>query len=132
MALAQLDQASEYVRAWAIQLMLEDKNPSAAILNELARLARNDPSPFVRLYVAAALQRTPMNQRLEALEGLLSHAEDAPDHNLPLMYWYAAEPVVAQDTKLAVALMTKTKIPLVRQFITRRMASFDKVASASR
>ncbi|MBM3837093.1 MAG: dehydrogenase [Verrucomicrobia bacterium] len=131
-ALAQLDHANEYIRAWAIQLMMEDRNPSAALLKELARLAKSDPSPFVRLYVAAALQRTPVNQRLEVLEGLLAHAEDSQDHNLPLMYWYATEPVVAQDMKLAVALMTKTKIPLVRQFITRRMASSDKVASAGR
>ncbi|MBI2948576.1 MAG: dehydrogenase [Verrucomicrobia bacterium] len=129
-ALSQLNHASEYVRAWAIQLLMEDRNPSADMLKELARLAKGDASPFVRLYVAAALQRTPVNQRVEVLEGLLARGEDAQDHNLPLMYWYATEPVVAQDTKLAVALMTKSKIPLVRQFITRRIASSDKVASA--
>jgi hypothetical protein len=131
-ALAQLKQASEYVRSWAIQLLVEDKNSSAAALQEFARLAQSDPSPFVRLYLAAALQRTPVKQRLETLQALIAHAEDAEDHNLPLMYWYAAEPVVAEDSKLGVALMTKSKIPLLRQFIARRMASADKTASEAK
>ena len=131
-ALAQLKQASEYVRAWVIQLLMEDRNPSLAALQEFARLAQADPSPFVRLYLAAALQRTPVNQRQEILQALIAHAEDAQDHNLPLMYWYAAEPVVAQDAKLGVSLMTKSKIPLLRQFIARRMASADKTASETK
>jgi putative membrane-bound dehydrogenase-like protein len=130
--LAQLNDSSEYVRAWAIQFLAEGRNPSAAALKEFARLAKNDPAPFVRLYLAAALQRTPVNQRAEILEGLLAHAEDAQDHNLPLMYWYATEPVAGQDAKLGVGLMSKSKIPLVRQFIARRMASADKVAAVEK
>jgi putative membrane-bound dehydrogenase-like protein len=130
--LAQLNHASEYVRAWAIQFLAESRNPSAAALSEFARLAKSDPSPFVRLYLAAALQRTPADQRIETLEGLLAHAEDAQDHNLPLMYWYATEPIAGRDARLSVNLMSKSKIPLVRQFIARRMASADKVASAGK
>jgi putative membrane-bound dehydrogenase-like protein len=128
-ALPLLSQSSEYVRAWAIQLLMEDKDPSAAALKEFVRLAGSDPSPFVRLYLAAASQRIPINQRVAILEGLLSHAEDAQDHNLPLMYWYATEPVVGENAKLAAALVGKSKIPIVRQFIARRMAAGDKVAS---
>lgn len=127
--LGQLNDLSEYVRAWAIQFLAEGRNPSAAALKEFARLAKADPSPFVRLYLAAALQRTPVNQRAEILEALLAHADDAADHNLPLMYWYATEAAAGQDAKLGVSLMTKSKIPLVRQFIARRLASGDKVAA---
>jgi hypothetical protein len=39
------------------------------------------------------------------------------------MYWYATEPVVAVDRVAAVKLLTACKIPKVRQFITRRMAT---------
>lgn len=131
-ALTQLHDTSEYVRAWAIQFLAEDRRPSPAVLKEFARLSKSDPSAFVRLYLASALQRTPVNQRGEILEGLLSHAEDAQDHNLPLMYWYAAEPVAGQSAQLGAALMGKSKIPVVRQFIARRMASGEKTAAADK
>jgi hypothetical protein len=39
------------------------------------------------------------------------------------MYWYATEPVVAADKKAALQLLSVCKIPKVRQFITRRMAT---------
>jgi hypothetical protein len=58
-------------------------------MNWLA-LAKNDASPVVRLYVASAAQRIAVSKRLPILEGLFAHAEDVADHNLPLMYWYAA------------------------------------------
>src|SRR6185503_2349887 len=45
------------------------------------------------------------------------------DHNLSLMYWYAAEPAVAADVSRGIALMKQSKIPLVRQFIARRIAT---------
>jgi len=118
-----LKHASEYVRAWTIQLACEDKKPSDALLKEFARMAREDQSPVVRLYLASALQRLPVAQRGEILEGLLGHAEDAKDHNLPLMYWYAAEPLAGQDVATAAKLLKATKIPQVREYITRRMTA---------
>ena len=48
---------NEYIRAWTIQLACEDKKPSDALLKEFARMAREDQSPIVRLYLASALQR---------------------------------------------------------------------------
>jgi len=118
-----LRRPDEYVRAWTIQLACEDKKPSDALLKEFARMAREDQSPVVRLYLASALQRLPLAQRGEILEGLLSHAEDATDPNLPLMYWYAAEPIAGESVTSAAKLLAKTKIPKVREFITRRMTA---------
>jgi len=114
---------SEYVRAWAIQIAFEDQKPSARVLEAVAKMAANDASALVRLYVASAMQRTPIASRVPVLQALLSHAEDSSDHNLPLMYWYATEPVVGADTKSAVSLLGKAKIPVVRQYITRRMTT---------
>ena len=45
-------------------------------------------------------------------EGLVSHAEDAKDANLPLMVWYGIEPLVAADGKRAVTLAAKSKLPV--------------------
>jgi putative membrane-bound dehydrogenase-like protein len=121
----------EYVRAWTIQLMLENKEASEAFLQQMARLAKEDPSPVVRLYLASGLQRVPIDKRTPVLEGLFSHAEDAGDHNLPLMYWYAAEPVAGQSPAKAVSLLSKSKIPLLRQYITRRMTATGQKKTAS-
>ncbi len=86
-------------------------------------MAKTDPSPLVRLYLASALQRIPVAHRWEVLKELVQHAEDAGDHNLPLMYWYAAEPCVASDPVRAIALLKQSKIPLLREFIARRLAT---------
>jgi hypothetical protein len=112
----------EYVRGWAVQLLVEDKKPSAAGLEKFAALAASDPSPVVRLYLASAMQRVTVEQRRAVLEALLAHGEDAEDQNLPQMYWYALEPVVAADRKGAAALLAKVKIAKVRELIARRMA----------
>jgi hypothetical protein len=42
-----LNDGNEYMRAWAIQLLAESRNPSDAALKQFALLAEKDPSPFV-------------------------------------------------------------------------------------
>lgn len=118
-----LQSQDEMTRAWSVQFLCEDRKPYDEALKEFARLAREDKSPVVRLYLASALQRLPVAQRGEILEGLLAHAEDATDQNLPVMYWYAAEPVAGESVASAAKLLAKTKIPQVREFITRRMTA---------
>jgi putative heme-binding domain-containing protein len=122
-ALAQLRSADEYVRAWTVQLLAEDKHVSAAALKEFVRLAREDASPVVRLYVASALQRIPPEDRWDAVEALDARAEDADDHNLPLMYWYAAEPLPANDLNRALRMAEAARIPRMLHFTVRRIAA---------
>jgi putative membrane-bound dehydrogenase-like protein len=118
-----LKDASEYVRAWTIQLVAEDENVSPALLEQFAGMAGKDPSPVVRLYLASALQRVQAVERGPVLNGLLAHVEDTGDHNLPLMYWYAAEPLGGSYPAVAAGLLEKTKISLVREFMARRIAA---------
>lgn len=113
----------EHVRAWTIQLLCEDHQPGDAALKEFARLAKEDPSPVVRLYLASACQRLTVAERAPIVEALLAHAEDATDHNLPLMYWYATEPIVAADPAKGALLLAKAKIPIIREYITRRLTA---------
>ena len=116
-------EGSEYLRAWAIQLELEDRSVSERVLNRLAEMAKNDPSPVVRLYLASALQRLPESQRWSISEGLLSHASDATDHNLPLVIWYGVEPLVEADPQRAIKLAQSSKIDLVSRYIVRRASA---------
>ena len=118
-----LQDSSEHLRAWAIQLLCENRKPSEVARAEFARMAHEDKSPLVRLYLASAMQRLLLKQRVPVLAHLLAHTEDKDDQNLPLMYWYATEPVVAADRVAAVKLLTACQIPKVRQFITHRMAT---------
>ena len=54
---------------------------------------------------------------------LAAHAEDAGDHNLPLMIWYAAEPAVGADLAKGAELLANCRIPKVQEFISRRIAA---------
>jgi putative membrane-bound dehydrogenase-like protein len=111
------------IRAWTIQLATEQGLPSARILSRFAELARTDPSPVVRLYLASALQKLPLHDRWDIAEGLVSHASDALDHNLPLMYWYAVEPLATLDASRAAWLASGSKIPRVQEFMARRIGA---------
>jgi len=117
-----LDNPEPYVRGWAIQLSLEDKTASQAILSKLAQMAANDPSPVVRLYLASALQRLPVADRWDIATALAAHGEDASDQNIPLMLWYGIEPMAASNPNRAAGLLVNCKLPIVRQYIARRIA----------
>lgn len=120
--------ASEQVRSWMIQLSFDQKEPVAGeLLARLNTMARDDKSQVVRLSLASALQKLPLEQRWSILSSLTAHAEDANDHNLPLMYWYAAEPLATVDAEraLALGLSAGTSIPLLREFMLRRIGSSD-------
>ena len=122
------NESDDWVKAWAIQLSLEDKQLSGTLAVELPQHAHNK-SPVVRLFVASALQRLPVEQRWDILAVLVSHAEDAADHNLPLMYWYALEPVIASDPAKAAQLLKTTKIPLLREYTARRLTAASQTVA---
>ncbi|MCP4860598.1 MAG: c-type cytochrome [Planctomycetes bacterium] len=125
--------SNPYLRAWAIQLALDQstadgtaaKLPSASteFLRKL-ELMTGDDSPVVRLYLASALQRLPLNQRRGIAKGLMRHAASADDHNLPLMIWYGIEPWVAANPQQALQDMNEhCAIPLLQDFTYRRLAA---------
>lgn len=118
-----LGDGDPYVRAWAIQLDAEDGTLSDAVLSKLGAMAQDDDSQVVRLYLASACQRISVEQRWPIVAALIAHGEDAEDHNLPSMYWYALEPMVGANKTKALMLVTKTKIPVLRQYIARRSAA---------
>jgi len=121
--LEKLDHEDEHIRGWAIRFLAEDRKPSEATVKKWALLAAKDNSPMVRLFLAAALQRMPVEHRIEIAMGLAGWAQDADDAQIPLMIWYGIEPLVGSDSKAGARLLAGTKIPLLRQYIARRIAS---------
>lgn len=118
-----LSHENEYMRAWAIQLLVEEGRASEDIVRQFARMARQDQSALVRLYLASALQRVPIDQRWDVLAGLYANEDDASDQNLPLMVWYAAEPAVEADMWRALTLATDTKLPKLFTYTVQRIGS---------
>ncbi|HEX2751351.1 MAG TPA: PVC-type heme-binding CxxCH protein, partial [Verrucomicrobiales bacterium] len=84
-----------------------------------------EASPRGRLAIASILQRLDPDDRWPIAEALIKHGEDAKDHNLPQMYWYAIEPLVPANPDKALDLAAKSQIPLVSQNIARRLAEAD-------
>ncbi len=125
-----LGHANESLRAWAIQLELEDRTASAAVVAKLIQLAKTEPSAVVRLYLTSALQRLPVEQRWELAAALSARDEDATDHNLPLVLWYGIEPLVTADPVRAIALAKSSKIEKVTRFIVRRASATNDTVAA--
>jgi putative membrane-bound dehydrogenase-like protein len=118
-----LEDAGAYVRAWTIQLAVENGKGSPALVERLTQLAQKDPSPVVRLYLASAAQRLPLDQRWHLVASLANHAaEDASDHNLPLMIWYAMEPLAGVDAPRALTVASRVGEPWLG-YMVRRIAS---------
>lgn len=111
MSLSLLDQSPEELA----RLFSKGTSNYQALLS----LTKNESSAALRLKWASFLQRLPSDARLQAARGLIFHGEDASDHNLPLMIWYG---ICELPSSELAKLVNDCKIPLIRQFITRRAA----------
>ena len=120
-ALSLLDDSEQYVRAWTIQFLAEDKKPSVLVRSKFAEMAKLEKSPVVRLYLASALQRMPHHHRWNILESLSKYKEDREDNNIPRMLWLALEPMVVGNPQKALALASASKLPRLQEFTPRRL-----------
>ncbi len=130
---AQLSHANEHVRTWAIRFLVDDTLAIAsdnASTESLTRLATTEPSSFVRLALASALQRLPLAQRAALARPLMSRAEDASDHNLPQMLWYGVEPLGDSDPAALASLGAGCELPLTRRCIARRLTGSREKSDA--
>ena len=129
--LKNLNDKDEHIRAWSIQFLCEDKNPSNAAVKKFSNMAVQDPSPVVRLYLASAIQRMSLENRWDIAVGLITHAEDANDHNLPKLIWYGIEPLVSENPMRAMDLAQASQLPLVTEYIARRATDAYQLESLS-
>jgi len=143
--LKQIQDADEHVRSWIVRLLVDRAatdtnwftsapgNPEntsyprsqsllVAVSIRFTELARSDSSACVRLYLASALQKLPLDSRPELALALVRRAEDVDDHNLGLMLWYGIEPLVSAHPEAGVQLAMASQHRIVRQFIARRLA----------
>jgi hypothetical protein len=112
----------EHIRVWGIQFLVDHGSPQFEISELLASLAKKEKSGLVRLYLASALRRLPVEKRWSLANTLAQSDDLAEDPMFPLLLWYGIEPAIAQNTTAALKLVGNTKIPKLRQFIARRLA----------
>lgn len=134
------EDASPLVRAWAVRFIAEEyagRTEGARLdATNLGKVDANAPSAVVRLALASAALRIRTAERAGLLRQLLAHPEDATDHNLPYLYWYALEPLCAEAPAKALDLAADGKIPFVFQSAARRVgalgtpAAFDLLTGA--
>lgn len=134
-AIENIKSPDEWVRGWTLQLAFESEERLAEMIREageldlkadpdLNKLAESDPSPLVRLFIASAAQRAPSEEvKAQVVERLLKHSEDAGDHNLPLMLWFAMEPLVVNHPQESLVAALDTPLPKILNFTARRIAA---------
>lgn len=119
----------ELTDAWPLDTIFGAVHPDQArlsldetILRDLLSHAQRDDSPRIRLALASVLQRLPLNRRLELASHLASHAEDANDHNLPLMVWYGLMPLASGDPAGLAEFALRCRWPQTRRLVARQLA----------
>jgi putative membrane-bound dehydrogenase-like protein len=128
-----LADASENIRAWAVRftvdarrwrLVMNAKDEKALEMEKwLVKLSEGEKSPLVRLALASAAPQLSWVKSLDLLKRLVKHPEDATDHNLPLMYWYALEPHVDSDPPRAFEVALASPSLQLASFLSRVLAS---------
>jgi putative membrane-bound dehydrogenase-like protein len=111
----------EHLRAWAVRLLADREEMSEIAVGRLQKMAADEESGLVQVYLAAVLQRLDYAQRWPIAEALSARDKFAYDRELPLMVWYGIEPAVMHQTDRAVSLATHSRFPQLRQYTARRL-----------
>lgn len=111
----------EHIRSWAVRLLVDHGVPSDAILKLIAGQIAKEKSGLVLTHIASALGRLPLKTRWPLAMALAQRTDHSQDDVLPLMIWYGIEPAVIADSAAAVELVKADSMPILRQFVVRRL-----------
>lgn len=115
----------QYVRAWTIRLLGDERIVAPSLLGQLVSLAYRDPSVVVRCQLACTAKRLPASETMPIVEQLLAHDEDADDVQMPLLIWWAIEDKAISDTERVLRMVQSGDLwrrPLMTRFIIERLA----------
>ncbi len=122
---ALLQDQNEHIRSWAIQLLTEKKTVSENTLTAFVQLAKKEISPVVRLYLTSGIKKLAPSKRWGVLNELVQKQEDAEDHNIPLMLWYATEPLAELNAERALEMVEKSPIPNLLTYMLKRVVALN-------
>ncbi|HLJ11711.1 MAG TPA: PVC-type heme-binding CxxCH protein [Planctomycetaceae bacterium] len=131
-----LESPHEYVRAWTIRLLGDAHIIAPGLHKELVRLAYDDASVVVRMQLACTAKRLPASETIPIVAGLVRHAEDVDDVQMPLLIWWAIEDKSISDTPLVLKLVESQeswRLPVMNRAIIERLSRrfFSEGSNAS-
>ena len=112
-----LDDSSEYLRSWAIQLGCETSESTAAISAKLIQMAEKDPSLMVRRYLASAASRLDDPTAWAILEKLAGRDDQLVDRELPSLIWFALAQRMPGQLERSLEVAQQTAMPVLRDQI---------------
>jgi putative membrane-bound dehydrogenase-like protein len=120
-----LEDKSEYVRGWGVQLLTQAPGTPAAPWQRLVQLAISDPSPVVRRYLASSIPRAPDDFAWQIIDALARHSEDREDRNLPNLIWTGLAQRLPANFEKAFAVADGTRIDALSDGVYWYACSFD-------
>jgi len=121
--IALLRHKEEHIRVWAIQLLVEFGAPNSETIDLFTSIAKVEKSALVRLYLASALRKLPLEKRWPLANALGKREDLNEDPVFPLMLWYGIESAVSANPAAALKMVTSCKISKIQQFIPRRLTA---------
>jgi putative heme-binding domain-containing protein len=123
-ALVGLRHPTAHVRRWAVRLLGDRREVSAALARQLEDFAAGERDAEVRSQLASSARRLPGSVALPVLRKLWQHDEDIRDPHIPLLSWWALEAKASSDRKEILELFSDGSLwarPMVDQFILERL-----------
>jgi putative membrane-bound dehydrogenase-like protein len=123
-ALKALGHRDPFVRLWAVRLLGDQNQVSAAISAKLVEIAERETNVEVRAQLACTAKRFAVKDDLAIVRALLSHDEDAADPRLPLLLWWAIEVKADGDRDAVLALFRESPLwdrAIVKQHLVERV-----------
>jgi putative membrane-bound dehydrogenase-like protein len=115
----------EALAAAAIRLAIDrcmlEPSSHEAWLETFIQAAASSESSLVKLYLSSALQYTDGERWWTLAESLVAQETLREDRTYPLLVWYGIEAKLARSPDRALALIQRSKLPLVTTFIVRRL-----------
>ncbi|MGV3773110.1 MAG: PVC-type heme-binding CxxCH protein [Verrucomicrobiales bacterium] len=89
---------SPTIRAWAIRLLADEALLTPRIAGEFLKTSQSEVTPQVRSQLAACLGKIADKKlAVRIIFNLLEHDMDANDQHIPLLLWWALEPLLTQE-----------------------------------
>lgn len=111
-----LDDPSEFVRAWTVQLLAESSEWRGR-RELLTALLAEETSPLVKLYLASAAGRMQDETAWRIVETLASQKENASDRMLSLLVWQSLAKFMSSDMQRANRLIDSTRTTSIGKYV---------------
>ncbi|MEZ6040283.1 MAG: c-type cytochrome [Planctomycetaceae bacterium] len=125
-AITLLKHENQFVRAWTVRLLCDDREVSDPVAESLISLSRTEPYIEVRKQLASSARRLPPEHALPILGALIRFDQDAADIHQPLLLWWALEAQIGpasvdQILHEILADSTSWQLPLVKNVLLARL-----------